>query len=210
MFILSFDCAYKSLGISLIEIKESLLEDTISLCRHNLNTMDNIFNKDNIIIHYFAVCSLFKCSISSMSLQERLTCMKKCLKDLRTSVEIINPIENTDIVIEYQMKQNFKTNEITNVIVYEFINEANNVFIIKPTFKNSISFTETLKIQNYLDGLSTSNYRKNKEQTVDNMLFFLEKYALSDHLSGIKKSNYKDIADAFMQSIAYWLIFVNV
>ena len=110
------------------------------------------------------------------------------------------------LLIELQPSFNDKSRTTFNQIVYEFSsNEMFKIKIINPMYKNLISFTKELQHYNFIKKYS-NNYLANKNHTKENFLFFINTFNMKYLIQNIKKKNYDDIADSFMQIIAYIFI----
>ena len=70
------------------------------------------------------------------------------------------------------------------------------------SYKNTISLNKNLTHSNFIKKYS-NNYLANKNHTKENFLYFLKSFNLLHLIKNIKKKNYDDIADSFMQIIAY-------
>ncbi len=70
------------------------------------------------------------------------------------------------------------------------------------SYKNLIYFDKTLIHSNFIKKYA-NNYLANKNHTKYNFLYFLKSFNLMHLIKNIKKKNYDDIADSFMQIIAY-------
>lgn len=74
--------------------------------------------------------------------------------------------------------------------------------IISPRKKLQICFSGELEYGNFVAKYSRS-YEANKAHSKANFLYFLRIFGMEYIISGVKKKNYDDLADAFMQCIAY-------
>lgn len=175
MKVLSFDCAYKSLGICCMEIK------------------------DDIKILYLNV----------INVSDSKNGIEQCTRDLKNVLESLDSeLDNlTNVLIEYQMSANIKSNRISSQILYHYTNKAD-IKIIGPSLKNKVSFTDELHHSVFMKN-NMSKYTANKKHTKENMLYWLRQRDLLGMISSIPKSNLDDAADAFMQVFG-WLKTLDV
>ena len=68
--------------------------------------------------------------------------------------------------------------------------------------KNKIYFNKELQHSRFIQKYN-NNYIANKNHTKQNFLYLLNKYNLEYIIKKIKKKNLDDLADSFMQIIAY-------
>jgi hypothetical protein len=140
------------------------------------------------------------------------------------------------VLVEYQMNANDKSREVMNQIKNFYspssfgFSQGSNFFakkfskrlislrlygndintvkfkLIKPTLKNTLSFTKELSYSNICSiSNSISTYKCNKIHCRKNLVYYLESRGLSGYLDGVKASNIDDVADAFMQAFAWVL-----
>ena len=115
----------------------------------------------------------------------------------------INNIEKITVLVEYQPSFNEKARTIYNQIIYEYSdNKQYNVIIMNPLYKNKIYFNKELQHSRFIQKYN-NNYIANKNHTKQNFLYLLNKYNLEYIIKKIKKKNLDDLADSFMQIIAY-------
>ena len=105
------------------------------------------------------------------------------------------------VLIEYQMSANYMTNAIFNMIAYHYAGRAI-VHTVFPTLKNTIAFHPKLS-HSYILGLYGSNYTANKNHCKYNFMYFMIMFNYEHLCSSIKSKNIDDIADTFMQCIAF-------
>jgi len=176
MRILSFDCAYKSLGVccAVVELKNN---DVISVTIEYIDVLKVADSKDGVE----------QCTIA----------LKNVLVDLDNRLA-----QPTHVLIEYQMSANIKSNCVSNQILYHYTGNAITK-VIGPSLKNKIAFSDDLIHSVYMAKYA-SKYTANKRHTRENLIFWLTKRNQQELIANISKSNIDDAADAFMQ-IYGWL-----
>jgi hypothetical protein len=226
MRILSFDCAYKTLGISYIDINENFVHDatqilqTIKKLSKNLDILsDNIEIEKTLqqlktqlellealiinfvkIIYVDVVDVLHGIPLAGTTMPFRLQCLKKVLQNVDTCINFTNNPANA-VVIEYQMSANDKSREVSHAIAFHYAN--NNVTIISPAIKMSFAIGGNTYDQVAIHHLDT--YRANKEHAIINIinLFSICKININIAFAHIKRAQYKDVCDALMNSLSY-------
>lgn len=139
--------------------------------------------------------------VKETSISVKAAALKQTLEQFDAAVAAELPADATTVLVEYQMNANHGSNAIFNMIVYHYAGRYP-VEVIKPTWKNTISFRPDLSLGNFL-ARASSNYKANKDHTRANMLFFLELTDRADAVRHIAKKNLDDIADTFMQAVAF-------
>lgn len=219
MFYLSFDIANKSLAISLISFDKEYKEKINQIINNNyestlisMNTLNKQLN--NIInYHIYEVVDLIpQQKVKNTTIIYRSNKLKEYLNKLNINIQEIKNKNNVDkltVLIEYQPSFNEKSRTIYNQIIYEYSdNNLYNIFIMNPLYKNKIYFNNELKHSSFIQKYN-NNYIANKNHTKSNFLYFLDKYNLEHIITNIKKKNLDDLADSFMQIIAYIYIVEN-
>jgi hypothetical protein len=215
MYYLSFDIANKSLAISLIkfdkEYKQILNKTKIKSDNYE-NTLMNMtkLNKElNHIFDYYiyeVVDLIPQQKVRETTLIDRSKKLKEFLNKLNIQIIDIknkNNIENITVLVEYQPSFNEKSRTIYNQIIYEYSNIPNyKLYIMNPLYKNKLYFSSNLK-HSYFIQKYNNNYIANKNHTKVNFLYFLDQYKLNHIIKKIKKKNIDDLADSFMQILAY-------
>lgn len=221
MYYLSFDIANKSLAISLIKFDKSykqIIYNAKIKSNNYENTIKNMtkLNKElNEIFNYYiyeVVDLIPQQKVRETTLIERSKKLKEYLMNLNIQIselKNINNIENITVLVEYQPSFNEKARTIYNQIIYEYSNLTNyKLYIMNPLYKNKIYFASNLK-HSYFIQKYNNNYIANKNHTKSNFLYFLEKYKLNYIIKKIKKKNIDDLADSFMQILAY-IYFIEI
>jgi hypothetical protein len=219
MFYLSFDIANKSLAISLISFDKEYKKKINQIINNNyestlisMNTLNKQLN--NIInYHIYEVVDLIpQQKVKNTTIIYRSNKLKEYLNKLNIHIQEIknkNNIDKLTVLIEYQPSFNEKSRTIYNQIIYEYSdNNLYNIFIMNPLYKNKIYFNNELKHSSFMQKYN-NNYIANKNHTKSNFLYFLDKYNLEHVIKNIKKKNLDDLADSFMQIIAYIYIVEN-
>ncbi len=207
MYYLSIDVANKSLAINFIKyIKpKQILVDKIT----TVNELKELNNKINEVITFY-ICEVIDLlpnkKVKNTTIIERANALKIYIKNLNLRInKIIDELDISKIklLIELQPSFNDKSRATFNQLIYEF--SDNNIYKIKimnASYKNTIYLHKDLKHSNFIKKYS-NNYLANKNHTKENFIYFLKQFNLMHLLKKIKKKNYDDIADSFMQVLAY-------
>lgn len=212
IYLLSFDCAFKSLGVSFFSHNIEYLND-LQICKSNHdknyiylksinNILDNIYN-----FYYLDVIDMApNRKNDEINIIERTLLFKKCMISIRQKIDKYIKLYNINkiiICIEYQPSMNDKSKIILHQLLYEFSNDdLFDVNIIFPHIKNKIHFSKSLHYNTFLEKYN-SVYKVNKIHTTTNFLYLL-KITNKEHLiQHIKKKNLDDISDSVFQALAY-------
>ena len=206
MLILSFDCANKSLAYSLIDVNIDLLKEILNKYPNRKKNQEIIIDVDDISTCFTYVDSdvadlLDGKKLKNVSSVDRAKSLRKYIDNKKFDIDI-----NTNILIEKQPeKVNVKSCSVSDQLLYHFANQTN-ISTISPSLKNKISFTSENNslIYNKFVTKYSSSYIANKNHAKENFLHFINKSGQEHVISNVKKSNYNDIADSFMQIIAYY------
>jgi hypothetical protein len=215
MKILSFDCADKTLGICEIEVDdfyEDKLED-VKLDKEGQEKLSEILCNHVILVNAWIVDILPDQKVREVSSTMRLGRLKKILFDL----------PKPDVVIvEHQMSKNDLSRSIqdgivsfyqpmlsgANITALKIPNKSSHinklfpkVYILKPTWKNTISFSKELEYCEFTKKYKTQK-SINKRHAYENMMFFLKTFKQELNVNYTKGNH---IADAFMQAY-YWIV----
>jgi hypothetical protein len=222
--ILSFDCAEKSLAVCLatydthahVKIEE-IIEgirvssgDDVSKCEliPTMEAMTRIdkLNDNTIKLHFAKVYDITKGSKTKLKSEAKTKELKRFLTELDLSVFPTGTglgIEKLDLVlIEYQMPSNNKSGRISHQLEYQYIDKAVRVHTVGPSLKNKMAFAPHLVHSAFMEKYATSYYA-NKMHCKKNFLHWLNVFGLNHFIKDIKKKNHDDIADAFMQMVAW-------
>lgn len=181
---LSIDVATRSLAVGIYKI------NSIDLVTED--STDHIV--EPIAMHVYDLAD-GKTS-KEMSIEDKA----KALKLVLDGVDLVLP----DIfvtLIEYQMNANHMSNAIYNMLVYHYASKSK-IYTIKPSLKNSIYCHPHLKLSDFLASAS-SNYIANKNHCKYNFLYFMILFGHGSKITHIKQKNIDDIADTFMQCLAF-------
>lgn len=208
MYYLSIDVANKSLAVSFIYYnKRNIKSNNIKIT--NLSSLCLFNNQINNIIKYY-ICEVTDLipnkKLKQTNITERSRALNAYLKKLIVKINsliIKLDIKKIKLLIELQPSFNDKSKTIFNQIIYEFSsNEIYKIKIMNASYKNLIYFDKTLIHSNFIKKYA-NNYLANKNHTKYNFLYFLKSFNLMHLIKNIKKKNYDDIADSFMQIMAY-------
>lgn len=185
---LSIDVATKSLAIGIYRINpvgdlEQLAEGAI----------DSLIQP--LALGVFDLCP--GGSARSISTADKAAALKKILSAFDENI----PSGEFRVLIEYQMNANHLSNAIFNMITYHYAGRAP-IHTVYPSAKNAIHLHPQLKLSSFLADAS-SNYSANKAHCKFNFLYFMALFGHSSHLIGIRQKNLDDIADTFMQCLAF-------
>lgn len=178
---LSIDVATKSLAIGIYRINK--------FSEHEIDK-----NIEPMLMNVYDLAD-GKTSKESM-IDEKAKALKLVLDDVDT--HLITPYT---VLIEYQMNANYMSNAIFNMLIYHYACKAP-IHTIKPSLKNSIYLHQKLKLSDFL-ATASSNYTANKNHCKYNFLYFMILFEHQDKIKHIKQKNYDDIADTFMQCLAF-------
>ena len=113
---------------------------------------------------------------------------------------------NMQVLIEYQMGPNKKTNDIQAQLIFHFLKyvSVENIKLVGPSLKNTLYYINDPKshhsfyIQKY-----RNLYTANKAHTRYLFVKWIQSTNQNKLLKHINKRNYSDIADAFCQAVAW-------
>lgn len=213
MYYLSFDCANKSLAIGLYNIDSNFNDSIRNIIReygenpemdpvqlnHKIDTLIDIIYVDVLDI-------LPSKKVKDVDIIERSSMLKSAIQTVNQIVaEKVSPNEPITVCIEYQMNVNDKSRTVYSQLVYEYSNlDQYTIMIMKPLVKNTIYFAPHLQYGCIVEKYN-SIYRANKQHSTLNFLYFIDVFGHHEKIKHIKKKNIDDIADTFMQVIAYLL-----
>lgn len=232
MYYLSFDCANKSLGVILFEVDDYFFKKIKELGKEfnlkfeNLNeTTDTIINiaKDNLEMEaYFKFLKEMDSILSNRIRIKHLDVVNilgdENTKDVNILIRasklktVLNQIDKEwltnisskiKVIIEYQLNYNDKSRTVYNQLIYHFSGRDNmDVNVIAPAYKNKLFFSNELRYGEFVSKYNT-NYKCNKEHSKANFLYFIDTFYDRELIKHIKNKNLDDIADSFMQAIAF-------
>jgi len=191
---LSFDCAEKSCGICLMGID-----------KNKNNELNDDIKGGDIKIYMIRVVNIVGDSVSeeknkTSKLIYKTRLIKKFINDLDTEIKNMN-INIDTVLLEYQMSINYKSSNLLQQLIYHYCDKYE-IHLMGPSLKNKIYFSDELKHSVFIEKYM-SNYTANKNHTKHNFLFWIRHNNLSNKIKNIKKKNIDDIADAFIQVIAF-------
>ena len=213
MWYLSFDCANKSLAIGLYCISSTLKDSIKSYIQlYNTGVYHDQFKEDVKKLIHIAFIDVLDIvpnqKVKDTDIIERTRALKKALYCINEKVqsyrkEDTHPLQ---VCIEYQMNVNDKSRTVYNQLLYEYADEhLYKLIIMKPLLKNTIYLEESLKYC-YIIEKYNSTYRCNKQHSKLNFLHFIQVFQLEEKIKHIPKKNLDDVADTFMQVLAYLLL----
>jgi len=181
---LSIDVATRSLAIGIYKINSN---DTSSE-----ETINNII--EPILMNVYDLGN--GKTAKETSIEDKAKALKIVLDEVDT--HLTGPFET---LIEYQMNANHMSNAIYNMLVYHYASKSI-IHTIKPTLKNTIYLHKKLKLSDFLASAS-SNYTANKNHCKYNFIYFMGLFEHHEKIQHIKQKNIDDIADTFMQCLAF-------
>jgi len=230
MKLVSFDCATKSLGVSVINYNMQFNEQvniayqTYMLakvaCRDIHETLFNYIKLlDKIIylidtrinIEYLDVIDVIPGKkVKETDVVERTMGLYRCLAQLQQSANLSRDNEYT-FLVEYQMGPNDKSRSVAAQIMMFFAKYCepyghSTIKVVGPSLKNKVVIGgDDAHYSNFIE-MYTTNYAANKNHAKYNFLKLLKYLKKEDYIKHIKKSNIDDIADSVMMSIGYYLL----
>jgi hypothetical protein len=231
-YILSFDCADKTLGICLLGwIPKEYINERLECLKasNNLSEMANLINDMLFVKEHWHFNLIPNLVVRDTEDGIRLGRLKAAMLNVRKYLTL-NNIKVSNIIVEHQMKQNDLSRLISAAIIYEFCDEDQNIIVnigasyvksspdkninthikvIQPCAKNSLHFHPTLSYGNI--GIKyKSSKTTNKHHTAENYKYFIQLQNATDVYKKIKADHIKHgdinhISDAFMQAV-YWIL----
>ena len=192
---LSIDVATKSLAIGVYHISNDKSVHRMSLEDTNEASIDSMISILKLNVYNLSGDLAAK----DISTHDKALALKQVLHEYDFLFD--EPRLPIIVLIEYQMNANHMSNAVFNMLVYHFAGLAE-VKTVFPSMKNSIYLHPSLKLSRFM-GEASNNYSANKNHCKYNFYYFI---CLFDHrslLQGIKTKNHDDIADTFMQCVAY-------
>jgi hypothetical protein len=186
-YYISFDCACVTLGYMIAEI--------IDIDKDTFFIRDNIINCESIELklYKYGVINLIEgYKINEVPLRNKIYNLKYFLDSIMENIDV----ENCIVIVEDQPSFNTTSNPIESAI-YMYYAYAKAVITIGSSKKNTLSFDESLSINNFYSKYSKA-YDANKAHTSKNLEYFCKKHNIELNLS---KSLYNHLGDAFMQFI---------
>ena len=166
-----------------------------------INSLIDILKNFIVITSCGAVNLLGIRKVKEVSAEERTKKLRLYLDDeinVQVGADIIVLIERqaqkigpkcggTSIQVAHQLAHHFAYNEL---------------HFVDPRAKNKLHFSDDLKFENYLNKYS-NKYLARKAHAKDNLLFYLQIVGREYLLNGIEKKFRSDVADAFMEILAF-------
>lgn len=225
---LSWDCANKTLAWVHFTINTNIHSESHGLMQKILDVKTieekikliaelEKLTKNFVCFHSYGVRDILNGKlVSETSEVDRTKALYKFLTENSVSHNAINKIDadgiKTKVLIEHQpSKVGFKTNNKSTLIQHQlmFYYVDFEVFTISPKHKNNLSLSPEHTLAVFI-GASTgyknqkdAAYNARKSHSRESFKYFLEHFDCEFVLKGIVKSKQDDIADAFMQTLAY-------
>ena len=217
MRILSFDSATENLGVCVINYDEQWDEKIKLIIQRLYDFYDELninsdwkqtlrcilYDANNILESVISIeyAQAINCTngkkVTDMTAIERTINLKKYL----TGPDFKPDFKPDVVLIEHQMKPNDISRINSMQIAYHFADICP-VYIVDPGCKNKYSFSNDTRYETFITRYT--NYTSNKKHTDANMKYFVKlmNSNMLDNIAKGQKTN--DIADAFMQAVA-WL-----
>lgn len=195
MRLLSFDIANKSLAHCCIDVNTAWRQEAM-----NSQTLEEANVAVDSAVKWVSggVHDLIpNKKLKDSTAHERTLGLKRVMTSLRQL-----KTEDTIVLVEYQMSANYNANAIYNQIMYEMTDETTQVVVMRPTMKNTVQLSDDLGYRHFV-GKYASKYTANKAHTTANLLCYDRVFGTDNSLSTVKKKNVDDLADAFMQALAF-------
>ena len=153
--------------------------------------------KSFIVVHSTGVVDILNGkSISQCNEVERTLALKRYLQTIEISAD-------TTVLVEHQPQRvghaTVKSVMVGHQLLYHYADY--NPVLMNPREKNKFYFGE-MSLQKYIGEMS-SQYAARKKQSKMNFLHLLKTLDMMHLLIGVKKKSYDDIADAWMQILAF-------
>ena len=193
----SIDVATKSLALGIYQISDRLPIITSLIGKEELGATEEI---DSLIVPI--MMDVVDLNPDKKSKEIPIHEKAIALKNVLTKFDEYIPSDTKFVVlIEYQMNANHMSNAIFNMIAYHYAGraEVNTVF---PSLKNTFAFHPKLSHSNML-AISSTNYIANKNHCKYNFMYFMTMFGYGSKCAHIKAKNLDDIADTFMQCVAW-------
>lgn len=195
-YFLSIDVATKSLAVIFLKKNELNLEGDIEKELNNL--------------YVFYVCEVIDLikdkKLKDTTLIERSKKLNEYITTLKERINKVIKDENIKkikMIIEKQPKFNDKSSIIQNQLVYAFCGESiYSIKLICPFYKNMVYLHKDLTYGKFIQKYKKV-YTAAKNHTKFNFIYYLTIFDKLHLIKDIKKKNHDDIADAFMQVIAF-------
>lgn len=196
---ISIDVATRSLAIGVYRMKSFLdLSKNVPADPFEMNAyLDSLV----VPLHMHVYDINDGAKVKETSIASKAIALKSTLTKLDQLIEKDIVGENVMVLIEYQMNANHGANAIYNMLIFHYAGRYP-IEIMKPSWKNTIALHPQLTLSAFL-ATASSNYKANKAHTRANMTFFLTMTDRLDMIKDIKKANHDDIADTFMQALAF-------
>ena len=216
MLILGFDCANKSLGISIVSYqktwKENLykcLSKQIKILEKNpkkvLESLSKIKSKldQAINILYSNAFDLIpNKKLKESTPLERSIALRHLLENIDRIIESYEPSKLELVLIESQMRINTNSNDICSKIMYHYCFRTKNIFTVGAGLKQKIAYAPHLKYSFFIQKYDTTYYA-NKKHSEENFYYWMENFGRQDIIKNIEYYKNDDAADSFNMIVAY-------
>jgi len=153
---------------------------------------DSVFD-----IQYLDVFDLIPgIKFNKSSVDQRTKGLKKVLKQFDKKYPSLDLV-----LIEYQMCQNFKSNELFSQIYFHYSDKCP-VHSVGPSLKNTLAFSKDNRYSNFTQKYATL-YTANKNHASANLKYWLKLFNKEEFLDNINKKNVDDAADSFLTIVGF-------
>lgn len=223
-YYLSFDCATKTFAFILVKINMDHLFVNINELRNIIKICENKLKTDGYSDEIGKIIN--KIDSNTNDIIQIITC--NCIdlipgianKDINTveRVKIVSnytkneiypliseiPKDDLNVLIEFQMSHNTQS-KIVSIALLSLFSDYN-LFLVNPSLKNKLNFTENGKYCYFMEKYKNS-YDANKKHALYNYKEFERIFDQTTNISDKLKGH---IADAFMQIFGHILFPMNI
>lgn len=193
--IVSFDCAIKSLGVAVVELRVPRWMPHPRDVPHDAEYLSRYISLINRVVT--GLIKIRYIDVINLGSHDTPTSTALALKTHLTRLDRYSP----DICIyEFQMNINDKSRMISNFITYHYAHIR--TVRVPPTYKNTVMLHPHISHQTFLKQASKT-YAANKRHTKESLKFWAKKFDVD--LSHIPRDCLDDAADAFIAVLALLL-----
>ncbi len=196
---LSFDCATKSLAISFVYYdRQAMLANMRGYEAGDVDLQEYMrISRESFRYVFGRVVDLFPGRPNaSVTTIERIRAVRSLLDTVM--LEVHQYATRVNVICEYQMAVNHKSRTVEVAILSMLA--GHELHTVTPSLKNKLSFGKFTHAD-FLDAYP-DRYKANKKHAEYNFIYLLQAMGITTELSYTKK-NRSDLADSFMQIIAF-------
>jgi hypothetical protein len=188
------------------------VDEYINILEANYNDPEFLARLNTLIDSAIAICNSHITYISADVIDllngkkikdtteiQRTIMLYNWLKDSPVSTD---KIQVEYVIIEHQPYTNLKSTVVSSQLAFYYANH--NPVFVSPKLKNNICLGPNMEFDKYLiSRKKEASYVARKKHSKDNFLYFIKVRNLHHVIANIPKPYYDDIADSFMQILAY-------